>query len=72
MVVKNSMRYVFLTQEEVDGTIHHKQEEIPFIKVQDLIIGDTQGNGQATQKIRDLKKFGWVSLKKGIIEWRQN
>jgi hypothetical protein len=62
------MRYIYINTTK--NVI--REEEIPFIKVQKLILSDTPGKGQAQQKIRQLKRLGWVTLKDGVIEWRKN
>jgi hypothetical protein len=62
------MAYILLTT--TDKGIN--EQEIPFIRVQALILNDTLGNGQARRKIQQLARFGQVTLKNGVIIWRKS
>jgi hypothetical protein len=65
--MKQHMAYIFITT--TDKGI--KEEEIQFITVQALILSNTLGNGQARRKIRQLARYGQVTLQKGVIAWRK-
>jgi hypothetical protein len=65
--MKKHMAYIFITATDKGMN----EEEIPFIRVQALILSDTLGNGQAQRKIRQLARYGRVTLKTGVIAWRK-
>ncbi len=63
-----SDRYVFSPR----GKRVSSWEEIPFIKVQELILEETRGKGGAKELMKFLSRNCWLVLDSGTIEWRAN